>query len=539
MGILFVLIILIVPYMWGCFITGVSKDKDACGLSVYVQGILSIFILSLGVILFALKSDMKFASFTIIETVILLMGTVLGIPFCGARVKSGKAHFVLPCRKDMPILIPAVLIGAFSIILTARSFVNDATVEIVRTTLSTGDIYVYSSLTGQTLEKGLPIFNKVLVTPMLYGVLSKISFTDISLITGLLVPVLTYVLNLSIMWKISSYAVKEENRKLFMYSHMLLLIAGTAIPKMAIPVSQGFTLLRQGFTGYTWAFCVAVPFAAWMLLEKKYVRAIYALLSLAGLLKLDSIFFAAKDFSNSYHSMGASCKLWIIYLAAVLYGIYAACLYKKKFSWELLLCGTAFISASVMDFYERLDGSSRKERYTFLAWMVLAYLACVSFKPFGDVSFNLSPDGLTKSQKEAVEVLENWDISSPAGEDGRLVIGGNSEVLDAVRKSTGDIKTAYGRNFWEPMLTGYEYEDYSFGQLYLMFAVDGINSEFKLYDENETLVYLDGSDALYDTDVVVLDKDVNLTNMTLMGFDYFGFDTEDIISVGDYKYLHK
>lgn len=540
MGILFLLVILIIPYMWGCLVTGATKNKDADHLSVYVQGILSLFLVFLGIILVGLKTDMTFSLFTIASSIVLFAVAVLGLPFLLTRIKDGT--FKKPCfdKSILPFVIAATALGLFSILFTHQSYVNDATIETVKTTLETGKIYVYSSLEGKVMLEGLPIYNKLFVIPLLYAVLSKITFTDITIITGLIVPVITYVLNILIMWRISGYTVSSEHRNLFMYSHLVLLIGGTFIPGIAIPASVGFPLLRQGYTGYAWAYAVLAPFVVLMLLEKRYLRAGLLFLPIFGLLKLDSIYFAFKDFSNSYYNMGASGKLWIMYLCAIFYWIYVLVTEKKKFPWQLILSGCAMISFAICDLYKTFEAKESKQvRYSFLGWMVLASIACVSFVPFKGVKFGMSLNGNNKSMREVISVLENWDESDPYEEDGKLVVCGTREVMNALRISTTKVLPAYGRDLIEPLLTGYNYEYPESGQEYVLVAMDGLESDYKEYTEEDILEALIENWQFEHTDIIVLKSETVLTEKIWNKFESYGFDRSRVKIKGDYQYIHR
>lgn len=540
MGILFLIAILLIPYMWGCLISGVFKDKEADNLSVYVQGILSIFLVFLAVVLVGLKTDMSFKTFTLVSTIVLLLPGFLGVPFLLSRAKAGQIKKLELDKKVLPVAIAAAVLGLFSIVFTNQSYVNDATIETVKTTIETGKIYVYSSLEGKMMLEGLPIYNKIFVIPMLYAVLSKITFTDITIITGLIIPVITYVLNLLIMWRISKFLVAENKRAIFMFAHMILLISGTFLPGIAIPASLGFPLLRQGYTGYAWAYGVLVPFVALMLLQKKYLRAGIFFIAILGLLKLDSIYFAFKDFSNSYYNMGASGKLWIMYLCALFYWIYVCITQKKRFHWEILLSGCAMIASAVCDLYDTYSQKESKQVcYSFLAWMTLASLGCVSFIPFKDISIGLSLDGSNKNTREVIDVLENWTESSPYEEDGKLVVAGCSEVMKQLRISTNKVLPAYGRDFIEPLLTGYNYEYPESGQEYLLLAMEGIESDYKEYSEKEILEALIENWQFEHTDIFVFSSETVLTDKIWKKFESYGFSRTNVKVKGKYQYIHR
>lgn len=540
MGILFILIMLLVPYMWGSLISKLLKDKDASNTVVYVRGIVAIFVVSIPIILATLKLDLPFSAFALIEAAALVMVALLGIFASFERVKAGAIKFKLPAKECLPVVIAASLLGVFSILVLDRSYVNDVTTEIVRTTLDSGKIYVYSSLTGAYMLKGLPIFNKVNVIPLLYAVLSKFSFTDINWITGLILPVFTYVINLLLVWEISSYVVKPASRRLFMFIHMVLLVAGTYLPAIAIPVSSGFTLLRQGFTGYTWAYAVIAPFIVLELLRNKKLSVLMAAASLLGVLKLDSVYFAFKDFVNSYHSIASGGKLWIMYLVCVMFFIYVSIEDKKKFPWKLLFSGCVLISAAITNLYESFSEKYKKSTcYAFLGWMLLAALASVAFYPFKGAKISFAPDSSRKEIREVVKTLENWNESTPISEGEPLVVCGDSELMSDLRRLTVKVRPSYGRDLYEPLLTGYSYEYPEEGEDYLLTAMQGIESDYKLYEEAEILEMLIENISLYYTDVIVFKSDVVITDKIWEKLSSYGFDPSNIKVKGDYQYIHR
>lgn len=540
MGILFILAVLIIPYLWGCLVTGFGKGKDSDNLTVYLSGLSAFFILMLGLILVALKADLDFNKFTLMASILFFGPAVMSLPFLVTRLKSGTFKKPSMEKKTIGFIIAATVLGLISIVFTNQSYVNDATIETVRTTLESGKIYVFSSLDGKLMINGLPIYNKVFIIPLFYAFLSKVTFTDITLITGLIVPALTYVINLLIMWKIGKLVVSKENHLLFMFAHLVLLIGGTFLPGTAIPVSLGFPLLRQGYTGYAWAYGVIVPFAVLLLLQKKYFRGFVALVSLAGLLKIDSIFFAIKDFSNSYYKMGASGKLWIMYLVAVFYGIYASVEMKKKFNWQLLLTGCGFISWAICDLYATLAAKESKQvRHSFLAWMALAALACVSFMPYSDARISLALDGSNKDLREVIDTLENWQESVPCEENGKLVVAGCSEVMNYLRIATTKVTPAYGRDMIEPLLSGYNYERPEEGQEYLIEAVTGIESDYKVYSEADILDCMIENWQLEHTDVLVFSAETVITENIWNKLMSYGFDPDTIKVRGKYQYIHR
>ena len=65
MGILFILVMLLIPYMWGCLLSSILKDdKEASNTVVYVRGIVLIFVLTLPVVLATLKLNLSFSVFS-------------------------------------------------------------------------------------------------------------------------------------------------------------------------------------------------------------------------------------------------------------------------------------------------------------------------------------------------------------------------------------------------------------------------------------------------------------------------------------------
>lgn len=531
---------LIIPYLCGKTVTFITGDKEAEPVSVYLQGLITIFLWFFVILLIALKLDWNLNRLAVISMLPVLAPTFFGLLFA-LKGKDYKLFVNIGIKDKLFLIIPSAVLGIFSIFFLDCSFANDATPEIVRTTLENGSLYVYSALDGNLMENGLPIFNKISIIPMFYAVLSRIFSVDISVIIGLIMPIFTYFINVVLAYKIIKTVVKGKHVYIFFYAYLLLLVSGTFLPGIAIPVTSGFVLLRQGFTGYTWAYCVVSLFALYLFRRKQAVRGVICLVALIGLVKLDSIYYAFLSFKESYTSIGLSGKLWIFFLCCILYNIYIAVIDKDKFRFEFLLSGSLFIAYTIISVYEKyIEDKPKQRRICFLAWMAIAALASVSFFPFKGAHFTASFDGVPKEVKNSLDFLSSWHESEiPEGR--KLTFLAPKEYMYVARRYTSLVSPVYKRNVIEPLLTGYDYENEAEGAKDLVVAIDGIMSDYADYSEDDVYCAIVSNTLLDNIDVIVLPAEANITGTLRITLRNKGFkmSSEEIKVKDGYMYLYR
>ncbi len=440
MIILFVFLLLGVPYILGTAFTIILGERTLRGPLRWVIGVLSVFVCFFASLLIELKLHGTLNDLTKLFGIILTTFTAGSVPTVLYGFAKKELRFQNFDKKILVWVITAIVLGAFSVFVLNSSYVNDVTVETVRTTLYTGKIYEYSSLLGTKMEAGLPIFVKIEIVPMFYACICNAFNIDIVL-TGTIVPAITYTAHIFIMNEISAYAVKEKYRSLFMIFHLLLLLAGTYLPDNAIPVTIGRPLLMQGYSGFAWGFGVLVPLIVLVCLQKRFCLAAFLVIPLTGLIKSDRFFFAAVEGLRSYLTMNLAGKLFALYVFSVVFELVRK--KKEKTPLPLYFLGTTLISKSLVDAYEYVG-----EKKSFAISAGLLIMACCSFMPFKGATFSFD--------REEINVA---DIKGDASE---VILWAPRNVMENVRLYDASVCPVYGRDLYNPtMLAGINFEPYS------------------------------------------------------------------------------
>lgn len=483
---LLIALLLVVPYFVGTATILILGERSHRGPIRWAVGALSLLACFLACILVSLWFDYSLYQLAKIFGVACASLTAGAIP---VYVFAASKHEISYQNFDSKIviwLIPATILGAVSIILINPTYVNDITVETVRTTLATGKIYEYSSLLGIKMEAGLPIFNKIEIVPLLYAVLCRDFDVDILTVTTYLAPIATYTANIFIMWEISKHVCEEQDRNLFMLFHLVILLAGTYLPETAIPATAGQPLLMQGYSGYAWAYGVVIPLVILMILDHRYILAAIVFSPILGLMRYDRIFYACKSFFTSYHQMNSAGKLLAIYLVAILWWGF-----KKKnkavMPYELLLSGSALISATLVNAYKNLG---RKKSFAVASMM--AILACCTFTPFKGATFSFY-----NREIDMVSITEG--VSD-------VTVWGPQAVMEETRRTENPVLPVYGRDLYEELLDGVNYEPYTAEQAELLNAMQFIELYMDENVENLVIDAITDNSVFKTVDVVVLPK---------------------------------
>lgn len=441
MIILFVFLLLGVPYILGTAFTIILGERTLRGPLRWVIGVLSVFVCFFASLLIELKLHGTLNDLTKLFGIILTAFTAGSVPTVLYGFAKKELRFQNFDKKILVWVIPAIVLGAFSVFVLNSSYVNDVTVETVRTTLYTGKIYEYSSLLGTRMEAGLPIFVKIEIVPMFYACICNAFHIDILVLTGTVVPAITYTAHIFIMNEISAYAVKEKHRSLFMIFHLLLLLAGTYLPDNAIPVTIGRPLLMQGYSGFAWGFGVLVPLIILVCLQKRFCLAAFLVIPLTGLIKTDRFFFAAVEGLSSYLTMNLAGKLFALYVFSVVFQLIRK--KNEKTPLPLYFLGSSLIAKSLVDAYEYIG-----EKKSFAISAGLLIMACCSFLPFKGATFAFDK--------------EEIDIASIKGDESEVTVWAPRDIMENVRLYDASVRPVYGRDLFNPtMLAGINFEPYS------------------------------------------------------------------------------
>lgn len=447
MIVLGILVMLFAPYFVGACMITIFRERNAGHVNVYVTGLLSLFVFFLGFLMLALKLDLGIARleryyFSFIS-ILCLIGAIFSFKRRGEREKISKA--------GLWVMVPAALLALFSFVYLSPSIINDDTWETVTTTIFTGKIHEVSALTGRDMVAGLPIFNKIYVMPIYIACMCDFFNIPVRLMMQFLLPFIAYTCNLMLVYKISK-ELKVKNKNCFLLIYMLLLMAGTYLPKTGVPSTVGYALLREGYSGYAFAYGVAVPAMILLLYKKRYIHAAFVSLSILGLVRLDRVFFTiVKEPLKTFGFINDSGKIMIVYLVCVLAWIFIE---RKsnhsKMAWMTLAMPTVFISYIVVSILDRIY--DKKRRIVYLLGVSVIILSTVSFMPFKDAE---TLKETLQYERFAKETLAQNDAYGK-------IIWADDKLMATARRVEPSVKTLYSRSSISDYMQGLYFEDESY-----------------------------------------------------------------------------
>ena len=438
-------VFLIAPILFGALILGILREKTLGYLKMYALGFLSLFVLFLGVLLIALKLDFDLYKLEKVYFLLTAACAIIGIPF----LLINKRKLIKPeiNKRFLWVIIPATALGLYSYVYLAPSILGNDTWEVVSTTIAHGSLYEYSSMTGRLMTAGVPIWNKILVLPMFIACMCDFFNIPVRLFLSFVIPVVIYILNLSLVWAIGK-EIKIKNMEYYMLLYMLLLMCGTYLPVNGIPSTAGYVILREGYTGYSVAYGIALPISVYLLLKQKYLLLTVPAASLLGLLRLDRIFFAIKTPFQSFCDMNEGGKLFALFVTAIIINVFLIFNKKEKSAWRLILCPEVFIANTIQEFLKIFKG--RKDRIVFNAGICIIILSACVFAPFEGAKTNKN----TLSYENYVqECIYNGELS------GTFIDYADIEFMCTARRLDGSIETSKGRDTIDAYLIGINFEE--------------------------------------------------------------------------------
>ena len=442
MAVVGILLIVAAPLLFGVGISCRFRERNVGCFKGYLVGFLSLFAMLFIETLAMLKLDLSMQAFEWI-----VVGTLVGMAILGTVLLAVKRPgFERPkfTAHMLYFLVPAVLLFMYSYLYLVPSLANDDTWEIVSTSLAKGSVYEYSAMTGKLMEKGLPIFNKIYVMPLLYIVMADFFDVPVAVSAGLLIPAIVYVLNLSIAYAIGK-KINVGDNSYYMILYMLVLIAGTYLPSFGVPVTVGYTLLREGYSGYAVAYGVVIPTAVLLLLNKKYVWAVIAMAVNAPLVRIDRIFFALTRPIESARAINTAGKVAALYIVAVAVSLIIAALKKCEVKWQVLLLPATFVaymSETLKNFAKEKHG-----HIWYSVSMAVIILATVNFRPFDDAETRAMQRETEKAVEATLKELKPGKI-----------VWAPEEFMATARRIDGNVVTLYGRDDGNTLMAGLDYE---------------------------------------------------------------------------------
>ncbi len=420
-----------------------------------VYAFIAVLILLLPLLLVALKLDMTLTSLAAIyvpaSAVIIAAFLAVMIFRCIKASKNGTfpAKRTPDEKKSLAVTVgAAVILWCFSYVVLSPSGVCDNTRETAAVSLMSETLYEYSSFSGEKMAAGQPIFNKIQLMPVFYAAWSRVSAIPLWVLTDLLIPLFIFAGNMYLMYRISGRLFKESARlrTAFMLSYCLLLVAGTYVPDLGIPVTFGYSVLRMGYSGWAVFYGLVVPALLLCILKKNYLTALITLVPLPGLVRLDRIFFALRDPVNSVKSINAAGKLFFLYILAVIMLIVIYGIDKKKIPPVIFFVPSVTVAYTVARLASLLG--KKKEYAVLLAGSAVVILSATGFYPYRDAG-----KGLIDTVRDQRSVKAVADLL-PAGS--KLLA--EQDIMDLMRLYCPEVKTAFSKAENDPYLAGLDFE---------------------------------------------------------------------------------
>ncbi len=464
------MLIILFVFLTGPFLCGelvcsvISRKRKGSFLSSYPIGLLAVLCIFAATVFLALKLEWNL--YELKDWFLRLLGGtelaglgVFSFDFFKNRLAAKEnrtSDFKKPDFNSSMLffIVPAVLLALECFFLLAPSYANNDTAERVQTALFSGELYKFAPLTGCEMTAGLPIWGKIQIMPLFYAVIADASNVSPYVFMKYVVPLLLYVINISIMWEVSRCLMPRASmrrRSTFMCAYLCVLYAGTYISDYGIVTTTGYALLREGYAGYAFCFALIFPLFFLYILEKKYLPALFTLIPVAGLIRVDiyAILFL-KDAVNVFHVVNESGKLAGIWLIAVI--ILALLKLEKKISFKpvMLLCPAATIAYAVENLGHTITGSKKQFAYYLGA-------GCIIFASCG---FLMCDDAISATEEKRTDnkIRECIEIARLELGDAPMVLYSSKDVMAKARRIDGSVRVIYGRNVYQPMMSAYDFE---------------------------------------------------------------------------------
>lgn len=246
-----------------------KKEKDIAAL--YIEGFLFFFCMAGVLVLPLIKWRMHFTLYCVILAVCAGVIILTGGFFLLADLRRKKDKKPKPQKKGIvPFYLAGLVFAAliFSFYQFEPSIGADMTAETVFTTLQTNTLFEYNPATGSKLEIGIYPQSKLMIMPVIYSVLYRMSRTDMQFFLYQLIPILIVGLNYMVIWKWSALlfpAEQEEGRErrgLFLLFYGLLVLFGDYLS-----MTYAYRLLHEAWKGESIFAVIVIPWLAYLCLD--------------------------------------------------------------------------------------------------------------------------------------------------------------------------------------------------------------------------------------------------------------------------------
>ncbi len=471
MSIVCILCLLVFPFLAGVTVTKIFGTRNRGYFFTYIIGFLFLVLFFIPSLLAALKLDLTLKGLEKIwfAAVILLSapGLLIFVSECIGKKLPSVNLSIKSLKERAPVFITLLLVWIFSVFLQVPSFANDDTWEIVANTVAHDSIYGYSSFTGKALTAGLPIFNKVYVMPLIYAVLVDFFGIEMTLLAGAVIPTFVLFANTYLTCKLFKKLLPSAALNIFMCAYFCVMAAGTYLPSNGIPVTVGYSVIREGYSGYAFCYGLVLPAFLFLLSEKKRIFAVLTLATASGLVRIDRIFYAFFAPFKWLRSVNLAGKLAVLYIVAVIALILLHHLKKKKYPAFVFLFPSAAIAFVVTELSNLIV--EKKKRLVFGLGVAFIIFAACDFMPGKDAeSGNIFT--YDAREREAVKLLES-----------DACVLSTKDFCSKLRRIDGNKKCILGRDYGSSYLVGLNYEEESeYAPDYSMFA-ENYALDFSIY----------------------------------------------------------
>lgn len=443
MPVLSIVCLVLAPSLLGALIMWIFRERNTEYVKVFSTGFLSLFVLLFCVMLVSLKLDFSFDRAEKVFFLLVALLSVIGIP----AWFFVKPVFLKITKNEIVFFSLSIILFLVSYLFYSPSYTNDETLEFVTTALCKRKLFAYSVFTGKPIENGFPIFYKICVMPIFTTFLCDFFEIPVRILSGVILPFITFFTNIFLVRSIGN-KLSLKNKEVFMITYELSLLSATYLPIRGMTVTNGYALLREGYSGYAVAYGISVALALLLFLDKKYIKGLCSLASLVALIRIDKFYFAILTPLKSFREMNEAGKMMAIFLCSIIAAYVYSIIKKIKIRWIALIVPSVFISYVV----EKTNSfmNERKKRIAFLISVSIILLFACYFEPFkaADTHFERA-----KEEKEVSESLKAIPEDS--------MIYGSEEFMAIAKTLNGNLETLYGRDDFSSYLDGLDYEESS------------------------------------------------------------------------------
>ena len=268
MDILGVLLIFIMPYLAGYVCKEITRQKEMSQIETYLTGFFLLFLvqgLVFGAGVFAGRDFETACRFMngaqgLIVVLFLVFGAIRLMPAHRGHIKRE------PFRKEEKILL-GITLFLFALVLakifySTEALRDDAVLETVRTTLSTGTMFQYQPLTGQKMELGMIISKKIITLPLYDAYLVNLTGIEPSVLLYDVLTVQTLVAVYLSTLLLVSRIYEKARRKSILFAMFLgmLLLSGDYFKE-----TLSYHIVYNGYLGMTICMAVILPYLLFLL----------------------------------------------------------------------------------------------------------------------------------------------------------------------------------------------------------------------------------------------------------------------------------